>query len=435
MKPTLIVPVLVALAAPLWAQDQQGDHCTSGVFPASSEPEITTVEICATIAALVADSLEGREAGSSGSERASQYLAERFRSIGLAPLNGDYLQSFTFPAAVRENPHASPEPSADDDAILSTANIIGIVPGIDLRLADQSVVIGAHYDHLGFGSRGSLAPGERAIHNGADDNASGVAVLLELAQHFAARPMARTLIFVAFGGEELGTLGSQFYVAHPVWPLDHTIAMLNLDMVGRLREQLTVHGTGTSPAWAAILDDLDAQGSHPTIARVPDGFGPSDQSSFYGAQVPVLWFFTGAHEQYHRPTDDLETINGAGAVRVANLVSAITETIAGTGLEIPYAVAPTTQRRAAAFSVGLGLIPEYSFPGPGLKVASVRPDGPADQAGVSAGDVLLKLADRDIEDVYGYTAVLSDLEAGVSYTLVYEHEGELHTVPVEPAAR
>ncbi len=398
-----------------------------------SQLEVTAAEICATIAVLAADSLEGREAGSPGSKSASRYLAERFRSIGLQPLGDDYLQRFTFSPAVLRDPHASPDASSDDEAMLSTSNIIGIVPGIDPQLANEAIVIGAHYDHLGFGGQGSLAPGERAIHNGADDNASGVAVLLELAQYFVAQPMGRTLIFMAFGGEELGTLGSQFYVAHPLWPIEQTVAMLNLDMVGRLREQLTVHGTGTSPAWAAVLDDLDPQGL--SLARVPDGFGPSDQSSFYGAQVPVLWFFTGAHEEYHRPADDLGTINGAGAVRVASLVSTITETIASTGLEIPYAVAPTTQRMAAAFSVGLGVIPEYSFPGPGLKVASVRPGGPADVAGVSAGDVLLELADRKIEDVYGYTAVLSDLEAGVSYPLVYEHEGELHNVTVEPAAR
>lgn len=433
MKSTLIVCFLLALASPLWAQDSNGGTCAVEAGLASSNPEITAPEICATIAVLAADSLEGRQAGSPGSERASRYLAERFRSIGLQPLGDDYLQRFTFSPAVLRDPHASSDASSDDDAMLSTSNIIGIVPGSDPQLADQAVVIGAHYDHLGFGGRGSLAPGERAIHNGADDNASGVAVLLELGQRFAARPMGRTLIFIAFGGEELGTLGSQFYVAHPLWPLEQTVAMLNLDMVGRLREQLTVHGTGTSPAWTAVLDDLDAQDL--SLARVPDGFGPSDQSSFYGAKVPVLWFFTGAHEEYHRPADDVGTINGAGAVRVASLVSTITETIAGTGLEIPYAVAPTTQRRAAAFSVGLGVIPEYSFPGPGLKVASVRPGGPADVAGVSAGDVLLQLADREIEDVYGYTAVLSDLEAGVSYPLVYEHEGELHNVTVEPASR
>lgn len=432
MKSFAIVLPLIALAAPLWAQGPAEDTCGAEVPAASSQAEITAAEICATIAVLAADSLEGREAGSPGSERASRYLAERFRAIGLEPLAGDYLQSFTFSAAVRRDPHASPEAS-DDDATLSSSNIIGIVPGSDPQLAEEAVVIGAHYDHLGFGGQGSLAPSERAIHNGADDNASGVAVLLELAQHFVARPMGRTLIFIAFGGEELGTLGSQFYVAHPLWPLERTVAMLNLDMVGRLREQLTVHGTGTSPTWTAILDDLDAQDL--SLARVPDGFGPSDQSSFYGAKVPVLWFFTGAHEEYHRPTDDVDTINGTGAVRVASLVSTITETIASTGLEIPYAVAPTTQRRAAAFSVGLGIIPEYSFPGPGLKVASVRPGGPADLAGVSAGDVLLQLADREIEDVYGYTEVLSDLEAGVSYRLVYEHEGELHNVTVEPASR
>ncbi len=433
MKSFTIVLPLIALAAPLWAQGPAEDTCGTEGGAASAQLEITVAEICATIAVLAADSLEGREAGSPGSERASRYLAERFRSIGLQPIEGDYLQRFTFSPAVLRDPHASPEASSGGDEMLSTSNIIGIVPGIDPELADDAIVIGAHYDHLGFGGRGSLTPGERAIHNGADDNASGVAVLLELAQHFVARPMGRTLIFIAFGGEELGTLGSQFYVAHPLWPLEQTVAMLNLDMVGRLREQLTVHGTGTSPVWPEILDDLDS--GELSIARVPDGFGPSDQSSFYGAQIPVLWFFTGAHEEYHRPSDDLATIDAAGAVRVASLVSTITETIASTGLEIPYAVAPTTQRRAAAFSVGLGVIPEYSFPGPGLKVASVRPGGPADAAGVSAGDVLLELADREIDDVYGYTAVLSDLEAGVSYPLVYEHEGELHNVTVEPAAR
>ncbi len=433
MKLSLIVCSLIAIASPLWAQDSNGGTCAVEAGLTSSSPEITAPEICATIAVLAADSLEGRQAGSPGSKSASRYLAERFRSIGLQPLEDDYLQRFTFSPSVLRDPHANPDASSDDEEMLSTSNIIGIVPGIDPQLADQAIVIGAHYDHLGFGGRGSLAPSERAIHNGADDNASGVAVLLELAQHFVARPMGRTLIFMAFGGEELGTLGSQFYVAHPLWPIEQTVAMLNLDMVGRLREQLTVHGTGTSSAWTTILDDLDPQGL--SLARVPDGFGPSDQSSFYGAQVPVLWFFTGAHEEYHRPDDDLGTINGDGAVRIARFVSTITETIANTGLEIPYAVAPTTQRRAAAFSVGLGVIPEYSFPGPGLKVASVRPGGPADSVGVSAGDVLLQLADREIEDVYGYTAVLSDLEAGVSYSLVYEHEGEIHDVTVEPASR
>jgi hypothetical protein len=433
MKSFTIVLPLIALAAPLWAQGPAEDTCAAKGAAASAQLEITAAEICATIAVLAADSLEGREAGSQGSELASQYLAERFRSIGLQPLEDDYLQRFTFSPAVLRDPHASPDASSDGEAMLSTSNIIGIVPGIDPQLSDEAIVIGAHYDHLGFGSRGSLAPGEQAIHNGADDNASGVAVLLELAQHFVTEPTGRTLVFIAFGGEELGTLGSQFYVAHPTWPIEQTVAMLNLDMVGRLREQVTVHGTGTSPVWPGILDDLESE--ELSLARVPDGFGPSDQSSFYGAKIPVLWFFTGAHEEYHRPSDDVGMINAAGAVEVGNLVSAITEEIAGSGLEIPYAVAPTTQRRASAFSVGLGVIPEYSFPGPGLKVASVRPGGPADAAGVSAGDVLLELADRKIDDVYGYTAVLSDLEAGVSYPLVYEHEGELHNVTVEPAAR
>jgi membrane-associated protease RseP (regulator of RpoE activity) len=281
---------------------------------------------------------------------------------------------------------------------------------------------------------GSLAPDERAIHNGADDNASGVAGVIELAMWFAAHPQPRTLVFAAFGAEELGNLGSSAWVGDPPWPLERTVAMLNLDMVGRLREKLDVQGTGTSSAWPALLDSLEGDPATPEIARVPDGFGPSDHSSFYGRRIPVLAFFTGAHDEYHRPADDVETIDPQGEVRVLELAARVIEAVAD-GRDIPYAEAPVTQRRAAAFQVGLGVIPDYGYAGGGLLLQSVRADGPAAAAGLLAGDVILKLAGKDVADVYAYTEILAGLEADVPVEVVVRRGGEVLTLRVTPVAR
>ncbi len=302
------------------------------------------------------------------------------------------------------------------------------------QLADEAVVIGAHYDHLGWGGMGSLAPGDSAIHNGADDNASGVAGVIELAEWFAAHPEPRTLVFAAFGAEELGNLGSGAWVDDPPWPLEATVAMINLDMVGRLREKLDVQGTGTSAAWAPLLDSLAAVPGTPELARVPDGFGPSDHASFYGRNVPVLALFTGAHEEYHRPTDDLATIDPEGEVRVLEFAVRILEAVAD-GREIPYAEAPVTQRRAMAFKVGLGVIPDYGYAEGGLLLASVRPDGAAAAAGLQAGDVILELAGREVADVYAYTEILASLEAGVAIEAVVHRGAETLTVSVTPTER
>jgi hypothetical protein len=390
--------------------------------------------------------MEGRRAGTEAADEAVRWIAGRFAEIGLAPLGegGEYLLPFTFPEAVLRDPHATADPHAAADAhatadsgaagaTLQSANVAGLVEGTDPALSDQAIVIGAHYDHLGWGGTGSLAPDERAVHNGADDNASGVAGVIELAEWFAAHPQPRTLVFAGFGAEELGNIGSSAWVKDPPWPLDKTVAMLNLDMVGRLREKLDVQGTGTSAAWPAILDSLVADPAAPQIARVPDGFGPSDHSSFYGQRIPVLAFFTGAHDEYHRPTDDLETIDPEGEVRVLDLAARVIEAIAD-GREIPYAEAPVTQRRAMAFKVGLGVIPDYGYAEAGLLLASVRPDGPAAAAGLQAGDVIVQLAGKDVADVYAYTEILAGLEADVPVEAVVlrgEETLELTITPVE----
>jgi Zn-dependent M28 family amino/carboxypeptidase len=401
---------------------------------------------------LADDSMQGRRAGTEAADRAAGWIAGRMAAIGLEPLgDGDYLLPFSFPEALLRDPQAGVDPHAAADphtaadphapgspvagTPLATANVAGFVRGTDATLADEAIVVGAHYDHLGLGGPGSLATGgEPAIHNGADDNASGVAGVIELAEWFAAHPQPRTLVFAAFGAEELGNIGSSAWVEDPPWPLDRTIAMLNLDMVGRLRETLDVLGTGTSGAWSALLDSLATDPAAPAIARVPDGFGPSDHASFYGQRIPVLAFFTGAHDDYHRPSDDLETIDPGGEVRVLELVAAVIQAAAD-GREIPYAEAPVTLRRAMAFKVGLGVIPDYGYADGGLRLASVRPDGPAAAAGLQAGDVIVTLGGKAVGDVYAYTEILAGLEAGVAVEAVVRRGQETLEVSVTPTQR
>jgi hypothetical protein len=436
---------LLFLAAPLEAQDAV--RCAPNLPLPPDESRVTASEICATIAALADDSLEGRRAGTDGADRAARWIAERFASAGLEPLGDghEYLLPFTFPASVLRDPHADPQADPNDHPhaasvvsaagdTRSSANVAGLVRGTDPMLADEAIVIGAHYDHLGWGGMGSLATGDSAIHNGADDNASGVAGVLELAEWFAAHPQPRTLVFAAFGAEELGNLGSGAWVVDPPWPLEATVAMINLDMVGRLRQKLDVQGTGTSAAWTALLDSLAAEPGVPEMARVPDGFGPSDHASFYGRRIPVLALFTGAHDEYHRPADDLETIDPMGELRVLEFAARVIEAVAD-GRAIPYAEAPVTQRRAMAFKVGLGVIPDYGYADGGLLLASVRPDGAAAAAGLQAGDVIVKLAGREVADVYAYTEILASLEAGIPIDAVVRRGAESFTLSVTPTER
>ena len=433
LRITLAALALLATVMPAAGQPA-ADRCNPNLPPPPSGPPVTAGEICATIAVLAADSMEGRRAGTESSDRAAAWIAGRFSAIGLEPLGveGEWFRPFPFPASLLRDPHASSE--GGNGGTLASANVVGAVRGTDPALADQAVVIGAHYDHLGRGGLGSLAPGEDAIHNGADDNASGVAGMIELAEWFAAHPPSRTLVFAAFGAEELGNIGSGAWVRDPPWPLDLTVAMINLDMIGRLREKLVVQGTGTSSAWPALLDSLASDPGLPAISRVPDGFGPSDHASFYGAGIPVLALFTGAHGEYHRPGDDVETIDPHGEVRVLALAAQVVSAVAD-GRAIPYAEAPVTQRRAVSFRVGLGVIPDYGYADGGLLLASVRPEGPAGAAGLQAGDVVVRLAGRDVADVYAYTEILAALEPDVPVEAVVRRGGETFTVTVAPEAR
>ena len=301
-----------------------------------------------------------------------------------------------------------------------------------------AVVLGAHYDHLGFGGAGSLAPDAHEPHNGADDNASGTAALLEAARVLSVRrdELGRDVIFVAFTGEENGLLGSSHFTREPPpgTAPEGLVAMLNMDMVGRLRnDRLSVLGGDSAEEWESVIQ--------PNCAALEiacelggDGYGPSDQMSFYAAGVPVLHFFTGAHDDYHKPSDDTALINAEGGVRIANLVAEVAlELTTLDGLTYVASEAPAPLGDVRSYGASLGTIPDYTGSPddrPGMRLAGVRPEGPADLAGLQRGDWIVELGGREIRDIYDLMYVLREARPGEESTVVVERDGARIERPV-----
>ena len=315
-------------------------------------------------------------------------------------------------------------------------NVLGLVPGDGS--SDQIIILGAHMDHLGYGGTGSgsLQPDEHTIHNGADDNASGTAGLLELAEKLAANPypLKRDVLFIAFDAEEKGLLGSKHFVDNSVINLENVAAMLNMDMIGRLKDSsLTVGGTGTSPLFEPLLDSL--QNVHKLkISYSKEGFGPSDHSSFYIKDIPVLFFFTGTHEDYHKPSDDWEKINPAGEQKILELIYDVAAYIGARDEKPVFTTAgpgerPQGRRR---FNVTFGIIPSYSSDEPGLTIDGVRPDGPADAAGVQAGDIIIAIEGKDVQDIYDYMHCLEELKKGQEAAVIVRRGGDTLKLIVSP---
>jgi aminopeptidase YwaD len=342
-------------------------------------------------------------------------------------------------------------------------NVIGILEGSDATLKNEAIVIGAHYDHLGKGGQGSLAVNSTEIHHGADDNASGTAALIEMARIFAKeKKNNRTIIFIAFGGEEEGLLGSKYYVNNPVFPLDKTVAMINMDMVGRLKDdKLTVGGIGTASEWKDLVTnkneiippvyDNSKKNSfvsnfaekRETVYRFnlqlnEDGFGPSDHSSFYGKQIPVLFFFTGSHEDYHKPSDTADKINYGGMLKIIEYVAQITREIDQNSKRPTYTVAKSSSMGGgrSGFNVSLGTVPNYAEgKEDGLLLDGVRDDSPAAKAGIKAGDKIVKMAGREVRNISDYVFVLGEMKAGEEYEIVVMRGAEKLTLKIIPAAR
>ncbi|MFV8754765.1 M20/M25/M40 family metallo-hydrolase [Nannocystaceae bacterium ST9] len=322
-----------------------------------------------------------------------------------------------------------------EPVMLETANVIARLPGSSSPERKQ-IVIGAHMDHLGWGTSSSLAPGAHEVHNGADDNASGVAVLVELAEALAKLPAEQRthdLVFVAFGAEEMGLLGSAHMVAGMTADdKARTLAMINFDMVGRLREQsLVVNGMGTASEWPALIEPLAGELS---LKPIPDGWGPSDHSSFYGEGMPVLHLFTGAHEDYHKPSDDIPAINVEGAAAVGELAGRIVIALLDRCDPLTFVKTDRPQQGAGAFKVSLGTMPDYAAAVDGLALAGVREGGPAALAGLQKGDVIKKIGAREIHGIDDYMASFAELVPGEAVEVVVDRAGEAITVQLTPAA-
>ena len=317
---------------------------------------------------------------------------------------------------------------------IGTRNVVGVLEGSG-PLADETIVIGAHYDHLGHGGMfsGSLAFLSKDIHNGADDNASGTAMMLEMVRRLARRPdpLPRRVVFMAFSGEERGLLGSQHYVDHPLFPLKDTVAMINFDMVGRLNDksELTVYGTGTSPGFDTLVDALGkSQGF--TVKKIAEGLGPSDQQSFSLKDIPVLFAFTGTHTDYHRPSDDTHLINFGGMARIADWgelilldltrrpsrpVLAKVEPKSGHGGGDPSRV---------SISAYLGSIPDYNDDIKGVKLNGVREGSPAEKGGLKKDDVIVGFGGKPVGTIYDYTDSLARYKPGDKVEVVVKRDGK-----------
>jgi acetylornithine deacetylase/succinyl-diaminopimelate desuccinylase-like protein len=405
---------LVVLLASLLAQAAYAQVACAQTTQAQSAPQADDAALHALrvdVAYLSADLLQGRATGTDGERLAAQYIAQRFQELGLAPgLDGAWMQPFDFTYSA--NPHATPgegEPRTGRN----------VVAHLD-HGAERTVVVGAHYDHLGYGQLGSRAPGDSAIHNGADDNASGVAALLEIARQLqASEARSSNVLFVAFSGEEMGLYGSKHFVdALPV-PNERIRYMVNLDMVGRLdtSRTLAVNGTGTSPAWESAVDAA-ATATGLGTASDPSGLGASDHTSFYLDDIPAVHLFTGAHDDYHTPTDDSHRINYAGLLDVATFAVRLIEALDDNGALAFTETDDEQQSRRMAFKVGLGIMPDYVFEGDGMRIDAVLGDDrPAAQAGLNEGDVIVRIGETTVDDIYAYMDALSQFEPGDTTTI------------------
>jgi hypothetical protein len=382
---------------------------------------------------LADDALGGRLAGSAGERCAGAYIASIFERMGLEPggENGTYFQALKLESAL--NPHQSGG---------TGRNVVGTLTGSDAQLRDEVIIVGAHYDHLGMGGSGSLSPGVQAVHNGADDNASGVAALIATARELThgQRPR-RTVVFVAFTGEEMGLLGSAHFAARGAIPPARMKAMLNMDMVGRLGSgPLIVYGVGTAHEWQGLVEDA-ARDAGVAVATRTEGYGPSDHTSFYARDVPVLHFFTNVHGDYHQPGDDWEKIDADGLVKVARMVSTITADLASRPMSLvlvqgagtPPAQAGEGQSRG--YGAYLGSVPDFTPVARGVLLSGVSPGSPAAQAGLRSGDVILGLGQHEVADLQGMTDALRAHKPGDSVEIRFLRDGRAERVTVTLSSR
>jgi Zn-dependent M28 family amino/carboxypeptidase len=368
---------------------------------------------------LASDKLNGRAPGTKGEMLAQKYIITEFKKIGLQPKGEDgYLQHFAYHTP--KNPH---DTAQDMSKEYHGSNIIGYID----NGAPYTIIVGAHYDHLGDDGRGnSLDPNPKGkIHHGADDNASGTAGVIELARYFASNKIKEkyNFLFMCFSAEEAGLIGSKYFSNHPTIPLDKVDCMINMDMIGRLNDstkKVIIYGTGTSNVWEPMLKNTKSDLS---LKFDSAGIGPSDQTSFYLKDIPVLFFFTGQHSDYHRPSDIASKINYPGEQDVLSLVAQVIDSIDNYP-KLNFQKTASKESKSNSFKVTLGIMPDYSYDKPGLRVDGVTDNKPAFKAGIKADDVVIQLGDFPIKDIYNYMDALSKFKKGDSTKVIVTRGGE-----------
>jgi Zn-dependent M28 family amino/carboxypeptidase len=389
------------------------------VLSACKTKTVAPVTIQDDVVFLSADSLEGRQTGTDGERIAANYISNRFENLGLEQKGtSGYFQTFSFKP--KTNPHQTVTYTVKDgDSTITGTNVLAYLN----NNAENTIVIGAHYDHLGYGAEGSLHRGEKAIHNGADDNASGVAVMLNLAKKLKGNNTNNNYLFMAFSGEEMGLLGSNYFVKNPTIDTKKVNYMINMDMVGRLKADstLAVYGVGTSPI---LKQTLKAHNNSFKLIVKESGIGPSDHTSFYNADIPVLHFFTGQHEDYHKPSDDFDKLNYQGMQTISNYIFEVISDLDDNG-KLPFRKTKNESEETPRFKVGLGVIPDYMFDGKGMRIDGLSEDKPAQKAGLQKGDIVVKLGDSAVVDMMSYMKVLATFEKGDKTKVIVNRKGEM----------
>ena len=379
---------------------------------------------------LASDELRGRGTGSPEEAIAAEYIANRFDQLGLQPAGEEgYFQSFT------KKPHPTVQKMNDGDSTRFGMGVVKELTGKNVIAklengSDSWIVIGAHYDHLGMGDENSLHMEGSAIHNGADDNASGVALMLSLAEHINDYVKKSNVLFIAFSGEEKGLWGSNTFCDKPTIEMSKVKYMINFDMVGRMNEEntLAIYGNGTSPVWNAELEKANADSLRLVLSE--SGVGPSDHTSFYLEDIPVLHLFTGQHEDYHKPSDDVEKINLKGMELVNNYTARLISSL-DLVADMPFTKTKDEDNESApAFKVTLGVIPDYLYDGEGMRIDGLREERPAQMAGMEKGDIVVAMGDLKVDGMQTYMEGLSKFEPKDTTQVKVVRAGDTLTVDV-----
>lgn len=359
---------------------------------------------------LASNYLEGRETGKMGEKLAAEYLASRFGQLNVSPKGAanTYFQDFDF--------EHFPDSSPNQAEPRTGTNIIGFID----NNASTTVVLGAHYDHIGYGTFGSKMHGEPAIHNGADDNASGVALLLYLGEKLSALKQSKNnYLLVAFSGEEMGLHGSKHFIENPTIDLESINFMINLNMVGKLAEdhKLIINGVGTSPGWKESFPRIEFEGIE--IKTTDNGIGASDHNAFYFANIPAIHVTTGSHQDYHTPNDDSEFINFAGICTIGDYLLELLQQMNRVG-KLPFTPTmnlgdtPAPQK----YKVTLGVKPNYNSMDGGVLIDGVIDGRPAQKAGIQVGDIIIQIGDLKVNSIYDYMDGLGLYNPGESGSVV-----------------